>query len=125
MEDIDEQDDNDDDDDEYLYDEKNGYYKKNNNLMKNSNNNDQYETLSSENHQHRLINIDNNNNNNDFCNENYIDSAYFNGYDTIITRGNNLWYYYKDRRNRHLSRSFDQRRFTQGMFFYIKDDHFV
>ncbi|XP_075679420.1 uncharacterized protein LOC113798939 isoform X3 [Dermatophagoides pteronyssinus] len=116
MEDIDEQDDNDDDDDEYLYDEKNGYYKKNNNLTKNSNNNDQYETLSSENHQHRLINIDNNNNNNnnDFCNENYIDSAYFNGYDTIITRGNNLWYYYKDRRNRHLSRSFDQRRFTQG-----------
>ncbi|KAH9413981.1 hypothetical protein DERP_012358, partial [Dermatophagoides pteronyssinus] len=86
----------------------------NNNLTKNSNNNDQYETLSSENHQHRLINIDNNNNNNDFCNENYIDSAYFNGYDTIITRGNNLWYYYKDRRNRHLSRSFDQRRFTQG-----------
>ena len=49
----------------------------------------------------------------DFCSENYVDAAYFNGYDTILTRGDRLWYYYKDRHR--LSVAFDQRKFTQGL----------
>lgn len=49
---------------------------------------------------------------NDFCRDNYVDSAYFNGYDTILTRGDQLWYYYKEQHK--LSKAFDQRRFTQG-----------
>ena len=48
----------------------------------------------------------------DFCHENYVDSAYYNGYDTILTRGDRLWYYYKDKHR--LSKAFDQRKFTQG-----------
>ena len=56
-----------------------------------------------------LIKMDNED---DFCWDNYVDSAYFNGYDTILTRGNRLWYYYKDQHR--ISRAYDQRRFTQG-----------
>lgn len=48
----------------------------------------------------------------DFCTHNYVDSAYFNGYDTILTRGDRLWYYYKEQHK--ISKAFDQRRFTQG-----------
>lgn len=51
---------------------------------------------------------------NDFCSHAYVDSAYYNGYDYILTRGDRLWYYY---RNEHrLSRAYDQRKFTQGKF---------
>ena len=48
----------------------------------------------------------------DFCQDDYVDSAYFNGYDTILTRGDRLWYYYKDQHR--ISKAYDQRRFTQG-----------
>lgn len=48
----------------------------------------------------------------DFCQHNYVDSAYFNGYDTILTRENQLWYYYKEQHK--ISKAYDQRRFTQG-----------
>ncbi|OTF72804.1 hypothetical protein BLA29_011619, partial [Euroglyphus maynei] len=98
MEDVDEEN---EDDDEYLNDE---HYHRNN-----VTDNDQFETSSSTNH--RLISTMNNNDDDDFCSDTFIDSAYFNGYDTILTRGNHLWYYYKD--HHRLSRSFDQRRFTQ------------
>ena len=47
-----------------------------------------------------------------FCDENYVDSAYFNGYDIIVTRDEWLWYYYKDYHN--LSEPFSQKSFTQG-----------
>ncbi|XP_054166896.1 uncharacterized protein LOC128964335 [Oppia nitens] len=47
-----------------------------------------------------------------FCEDNYIDSAYFNGYDIIVTRDDWLWYYYKDYHN--LSSPFSQKQFTQG-----------
>mgnify|MGYP006938815826 CR=1 FL=1 len=114
MEDIDNDDGElDDDDDEYSYDDNNGYYKNNNNKDKD---NDHY-TASSSNHRSSssLISpITNDIDDDDFCNDTFIDSAYYNGYDTILTRGNHLWYYYKDQ-NR-LSRSYDQRRFTQGMY---------
>lgn len=49
-----------------------------------------------------------------FCDDNYVDSAYFNGYDTIVTRDDWLWYYYKD--NHNLSKPFSQKDFTQGNF---------
>lgn len=51
---------------------------------------------------------------NDFCGENYVDSAYYNGYDTILTRGDRLWYYHKDKHR--ISKAYDQRRFTQGKY---------
>ncbi|KAF7495399.1 hypothetical protein SSS_07636 [Sarcoptes scabiei] len=51
-------------------------------------------------------------NDGDFCSASFVDSAYFNGYDIILTRNNFLWYYYKDRHR--TSRAFDQRKFTQG-----------
>lgn len=51
----------------------------------------------------------------DFCSHNYVDSAYYNGYDTILTRGDRLWYYYRD--EHRISKAFDQRRFTQGRCF--------
>ena len=47
-----------------------------------------------------------------FCDETYVDSAYFNGYDIIVTRDDWLWYYYKDYHN--LSAPFSQKEFTQG-----------
>lgn len=49
-----------------------------------------------------------------FCDETYVDSAYFNGYDIIVTRDDWLWYYYKDYHN--LSAPFSQKAFTQGNF---------
>lgn len=52
------------------------------------------------------------NNITNFCDENYIDSAYFNGYDIIVTRNDWLWYYYKD--NHNLSIPFSQQSFTGG-----------
>lgn len=55
----------------------------------------------------------------DFCSEPYVDSAYYNGYDTILTRGDRLWYYYKDQHR--LSAGFDQRKFTQGRWCQFED----
>lgn len=48
-----------------------------------------------------------------FCDHNYVDAAYFNGYDIIVTRNDFLWYYYKDKHN--LSEPFSQASFTQGL----------
>lgn len=56
----------------------------------------------------------------DFCQDDYVDSAYFNGYDTILTRGDRLWYYYKDQHR--LSKAYDQRRFTQGEIIQMDTD---
>jgi len=63
----------------------------------------------------RLIYCDNNSTN--FCDENFVDSAYFNGYDIIVTRDDWLWYYYKDKHN--LSVPFSQESFTQGLYLTI------
>lgn len=49
---------------------------------------------------------------NNFCSHDYVDSAYYNGYDYILTRGDRLWYYYRS--EHRLSRAYDQRKFTQG-----------
>lgn len=48
----------------------------------------------------------------DFCAENFVDAAYYNGYDLILTRGDRLYYYFKD--EHRLSPPYKQSKFTQG-----------